>query len=51
MLKIGDMIKCLDPNDMIDYIRTLRKEGYKINVDLRACLITIIGTPEDPKNE
>ena len=51
MLKIGDTIKCLDPNDMIGYVRALRKEGYKIYIDLRACLITIIGTPEDPKNE
>ena len=51
MLKIGDTIKCLDPNEMIDYVRTLRKEGYKINVDLRECLITIRRTPEDPENE
>jgi hypothetical protein len=49
--KIGDTIKCLDPNDMINYVRTLRKEGYKINIDLRECLITIRRTPEEPENE
>ena len=51
MLKIGDTIKCLNPNEMINYVRTLRKEGYKINIDLRECLITIRRTPEDPENE
>ena len=51
MLKKGDTIRCFDMQELGRYCNALKKEGYKVDVNLRKLLLIIRRTPEELKDE